>query len=104
MELTMAILLHLPRAKKWPITALELPEINKPQARISGVEISNSLQQIQTPAIEVTSISALDMDSCQIEFKNNLVLGLTVQVCRFVWKATWTLVLFLQMNTLPCLR
>jgi hypothetical protein len=37
--------------KKWPITALELPEVNKPQARISGVVISIALQYIQIPAI-----------------------------------------------------
>jgi hypothetical protein len=62
--------------KMWPITALELPDINKPQARISGVGISIPLQYVQTPAIEVTSVRwYYDLDSCQIEFKNNLVLG-----------------------------
>jgi hypothetical protein len=37
-------------AKHSPLT----PEVNKPQASISGVGISIALQYIQTPAIEVT--------------------------------------------------
>jgi hypothetical protein len=62
-------------AKKWPIIALELPDVNKPQVRISGVGIFIAFQYIQTPAIKVTSVSCgYDLNSCQIEFKNNLVL------------------------------
>jgi hypothetical protein len=71
--------------KRWLITALELPEVNKPQARISGVLYNTMLQYIQTPAIEVTSVRCTyDLDLCQIEFKNNLVLGshcTILQVC-----------------------
>jgi hypothetical protein len=71
--------------KKWPIAVLDLPEVNKPQARISGVRSSIALQYIQTPAIEVTSVRCgYDLGSCQIELKNNLVLGshcTILQVC-----------------------
>jgi hypothetical protein len=44
MELTVANTAPLSTGKKWPITALELTEINKPQARIAGVDISIALQ------------------------------------------------------------
>jgi hypothetical protein len=47
---TLPNLLPSPREKRWPITALELPEVNKPQARISGVGISIPLQYIYTHA------------------------------------------------------
>jgi hypothetical protein len=52
LELTVANSAPLAQAKKWPITAIELSEINRSQVRISGVEISIAL----TPAIEVTSV------------------------------------------------
>jgi hypothetical protein len=53
--------------------ALELPEVNKPREMISGVGISVALQYIQISAIEVTSVRCgYDLDSCQIESKNNL--------------------------------
>jgi hypothetical protein len=49
------------------------------------VGISIALQYIQPPAIEVTSVRfCYDLVSCQIEFKNNLVLGshcTCLQVC-----------------------
>jgi hypothetical protein len=50
LELTLPILLPFARAKKWPITALDLPEVNKPRDRISGMGISIVLQYIQRPA------------------------------------------------------
>jgi hypothetical protein len=84
LELTWPILLPFAQAKTWPITALELPEVNKPRERISGVGICIALQYIQIPAIEVTYVRCgYDLDSFQIiEFKNNLFRDLTVL---FVW-------------------
>jgi hypothetical protein len=43
-------LLPSPREKRWPITTLELPEVIKPQARITGEGISIPLQCIKIPA------------------------------------------------------
>jgi hypothetical protein len=45
----------LPPEERWPITALELPEVNKPQARISGVGIFHSSPLHSNTCIEVTS-------------------------------------------------
>jgi hypothetical protein len=46
-------------ARRWPITALELPEVNKPQARISGVGDFHSSPIHSHTCIEVTSLSML---------------------------------------------
>jgi hypothetical protein len=42
-----------PREKRWPITALEHPEVNKPQARMSGDFHSSPIHS--NTCIEVTS-------------------------------------------------
>jgi hypothetical protein len=42
-------------ARRWPITALELTEVNKPQARISGVGDFHSSPIHSHTCIEVTS-------------------------------------------------
>jgi hypothetical protein len=62
------MLLAFARAKTWPITALELTEVNKPHARISDIHSSPIHSHT---CIEVTSgTPALDdLDSCHQSFK-----------------------------------
>jgi hypothetical protein len=52
-------------------TALELPEVNNPQARISGVGDFHSSPIHSQTCIEVTSgmLALDDLDSCQIVLK-----------------------------------
>jgi hypothetical protein len=61
---------------------IELPEVNKPQARISEVGDFHSSPIHSHTCIEVTSgtLALDDLDSCQIEFQNNLFEDLTVQM------------------------
>jgi hypothetical protein len=58
-------LLPLPLTERWPITALEtthLPEVNKPQARISGVGMSMCY--------------SIDSNTCiKDSYQDNLILG-----------------------------
>jgi hypothetical protein len=56
--------------KKWPITALELPEVNKSQARISGVGDFHSSPIHSHTCNEITSgtLALDDLGSCQMEF------------------------------------
>jgi hypothetical protein len=65
--------LSSPREKRWPITALELPEVNKPQARISGGGFQfffNTFKYLHRGHFRY--VCTYDLDSCQLEFKNNL--------------------------------
>jgi hypothetical protein len=57
-----------PYEERWPITALEFPEVNKPQARISGVGDFHSSPIHSHTCIEVTSATLAldDLGSCQI--------------------------------------
>jgi hypothetical protein len=82
LDLTELNLLPSPRKERWPITTLELPEVNKPQARISGLGDFHSFPIHSNTCIEVTSgtLALDDFDSCQIEFKKNLFEDLTVQM------------------------
>jgi hypothetical protein len=90
-----------PHAERWPCHSprnkTHLPEINKPQARISGVELSMCYPVDSNTCTDVTTrVNRLLLDS----LKNNFVLGshCVQQVCMEGSRNTvaW---LFLQLNT-----
>jgi hypothetical protein len=104
-SLTKQNLLPSPREKRCPITALELSEVNKPQARISGVGISIPLQYIQIPASRPLQ-GRLHLRFGLLPDKSLKITCSVISLYNYAvcMEFKWTLWLFLQMNTLHCLR